>query len=124
MAVALKDWLYIASILLGFGVMIFRQGKFFGKMIAHQEGQDKKIVEVHNEVVSIKKVVLPENTQKRLITLEWCDRQQAGCAEKRVIEMDSMREDIVEIKDMARTMNGTLKVVGETLARLDERTGK
>jgi hypothetical protein len=57
----LKDWLYILTLIVGFGVMIFRQGRFFGQMTEHQTGQDKKIElnckrieKVDNEVKTLK----------------------------------------------------------------------
>lgn len=51
---SLKDWLYILTLIVGFGVMIFRQAIFFGRMIERQDGQDTKITKVENEVQAIK----------------------------------------------------------------------
>lgn len=123
-AVALKDWLYIASILAGFLVMIFRQGSFFGKMLEHQKKQDEKIGEVTQEIKCVKAVIAPDETKKKLITLEWCDRQQAACSNRRDMRIHALQADIAEIKDIVRVVNGSMKIFGETLARLDERTGR
>jgi len=58
---SVKDWLYILTLIVGFGVPIFRQGRFFGQMIEHRTGQDKKIEanckrieKVDNEVKELK----------------------------------------------------------------------
>jgi hypothetical protein len=124
MAVALKDWLYIGSILLGFLIMIFRQGSFFGNMLEHQKEQDEKIDGVNVGLREVKEIISPGDSKKKLITLEWCDRQQTSCSSKRDLRIHALQGDIAEIKDMVKMVNGTLKIVGETLARLDERTGR